>query len=91
MWGIRKPRSTRKIIKEREATNINDEIKLNTISKIFNRSLNINMIERYYEIHNYLYIVYNDLNDNIFSNFINCKYFSSYKNNEELSNYILII
>jgi hypothetical protein len=87
LFGIRKPRSTRKIIKEKESS---EELKLAAFHKIFNKSLTLKLIERFFNSHSLDLIIKNSDYLMFIGDKTDCKYFTGYKAYEEISKIIFI-
>jgi hypothetical protein len=83
MFGIRKPRSTRKIIKEKDVKSQNDDLKLTAFSKIF-KGISLKQVERFFTTHDINQNIFH-LNEDIFISRNRGKYFSDYKIYEEIS------
>jgi hypothetical protein len=89
-FGIRKPRSTRKLQKEKDSQALVDENKLIAYSKILSKNLTTKLIDRYFNTHDMKNTLFS-LNDKFIYNPEDVKYYTSYKIYDELSIYFYII
>jgi hypothetical protein len=83
LFGIRKPRSTRKIVKEKESS---EELKLAAFHRIFNKSLTLKLIERFFNSHSLDLLIKNSDYLMFIGDKLDCKYFTSFKAYDEISN-----
>ncbi len=82
LFGIRKPRSTRKIIKEKESS---DETRLTAFHKIFNKNLSLKLIERFLNAHD-MHLIVQNLDCLMFiADRSDSRYYTAYKTFEEIS------
>lgn len=84
-FGLRKPRSTRKPVKDNETKYTFDEYRFNNgFLKIFNQKLSYNLLERYFKAHDIteLYFIFENklIKNNLYSN-----YYTSLRDYEDIS------
>jgi hypothetical protein len=89
LFGIRKLRSTRKLVRG-DAKNCSDDLKLQAFSKIFNKNLNLPLLDRFFKSHQ-INELFMHIGDEIGFRNIDHKYFTNYKIFEELSKLIFNI
>lgn len=84
-FGIRKPRSTRKIVKDKDSQGSKEDSRNSTLLKLFGKGITQKLLDRFFLLMEFDYL-YMKVNDQLFFTGINAKYFTMNKIIDDIGN-----